>query len=126
MKLNSMFLVLALGMGVSGLHAADASLPGTESYPEARDRTETDPGLSATGFDDRPGPPASLGQDSPEVSGVDLSESRFEELDLDQDRALTRTEAEADPDLEAIFSDIDENDDSELSAEEFSDYAPEE
>jgi len=125
MKLNSMFLVMAFSLGASGLCVADSALPDTEGYPEARDRTITDPGLNATGFEDRPGPPESLGESTPEVSGVDFSESRFEQLDLDQDQTLSQTEAEADPDLAAIFSEVDEDGDNQLSAEEFTEYDPE-
>jgi len=125
MKLNSMFLAMALSMGASGLCVADSALPDTEGYPEAQDRTVTDPGINATGFEDRPGPPESLGESAPEVSGVDFSESRFEQLDLDQDRSLSPTEAEADPDLAAIFSEVDDDGDNQLSAEEFTEYDPE-
>lgn len=125
MKLNSMVLALALGLGASGLCVAESALPGTEDYPEARGRSDTDPSLNATGFDDRPGPPESLGESEPAVSTVDFSESRFEQLDLDQDQSLSQTEAEADPDLAAIFSEVDEDGDNQLSAEEFTEYAPE-
>src|SRR5690606_5681230 len=109
MKLNSMVLALALGLGASGLCVAEAALPGTEDYPEARGRSDTDPGLRAPGFDGRPGPAESLGEGEPAVPTVGFSESRFGQSALDEGQSLSQTEAEADPDLAAICSEVDED-----------------
>ena len=116
MKISKLILAATLAIGTTGVYAAD--LPGTESTP-IDNRSASDPGLGATGFDDRPGPTDDLNQDA--ESGA-IQQNNFQVVDRNRDGYISRDEATAYENIDNSFMELDENNDGQLSAEEFNNY----
>ena len=63
-----------------------------------------------------------LKQVDTEMGSAEGTKERFKQLDKNGDGVLSAGEAEADTQLNAMFLDVDDNDDGQLSSEEFSQW----